>query len=123
LANNDSREKAIAAGNSALEKKAEDVRVLDMRMITSFCDYFVIAGAESSKKTTAIADHIIDSLYMFGIRPARKEGRKEGRWVILDYSDVVIHVFQEEARRFYDLERLWGDARSIIIKDNKKGAC
>jgi ribosome-associated protein len=119
LANADSKGKALFISNLAVEKKAEDIKILDMRKITSFCDYFVIAGAESFKKTTAIANHIIDSLDTLGIRPLHNEGRKEGQWVILDYSDVVVHVFQDQVRRFYDLERLWGDAEKITIKEDE----
>jgi ribosome-associated protein len=119
LANADSKGKALFISNLALEKKAEDVKILDMRKISSFCNYFVLAGAESFKKTTAIANHVIDFLDMLDIRPAHKEGRKEGRRVILDYSDVVVHIFQEQVRRFYDLERLWGDAKKINIRGHK----
>lgn len=119
MTNTESKEKALIVGRLALEKKAEDIKILDMRNVTFFCDYFVIAGAESFKKTTAIADHIIDSLDALGIRLLHKEGIRDGQWVILDYSDVIVHVFQEQARRFYDLERLWGDAKTITIKDRK----
>ena len=119
MTNTNSKEKALIISSLALEKKAEDIKVLDMRNVTSFCDYFVIAGAESFKKTTAIADHIIDSLNMLDVRLSHKEGIRDGQWVILDYSDVIVHVFQEQARWFYDLERLWGDAKTIAIKDGK----
>jgi len=119
LTNTNSKEKALIISSLALEKKAEDVKILDMRDVTYFCDYFVIAGGESFKKTTAIADHIIDSLYAFGVRISHKEGAREGQWIILDYSDVIVHVFQEQARWFYDLERLWGDAKTIAVTDEK----
>jgi ribosome-associated protein len=119
LTNIGPREKALAIGNLALEKKAEDVKVLDMRNIASFCDYFVIAGAESSKKTTAIAEHIADSLDKIGVKCFHKEGLKEAQWIILDYFDVVFHILQKNARKFYDLERLWGDAQEIAVKGEK----
>ncbi|MDD5504722.1 MAG: ribosome silencing factor [Candidatus Omnitrophica bacterium] len=115
------RDKVLAAAHYALEKKADCVRVLDMSGIACFCDYFVVAEAESSTKVIAIAEHIIDSLACFGIRPLRREGFRDGQWIVLDYVDVVVHVFQHQARRFYDLERLWGDAKIIEINDDKQG--
>jgi ribosome-associated protein len=109
----DSREKAIAISDLAQEKKAEDIKILDVQKISGFCDYFVITAAGSFRQTAAIADHIADSLALCNIRPSHSQGRRDNHWIILDYSDVVVHVFYEETRRFYDLERLWGDAVDI----------
>jgi ribosome-associated protein len=117
LVNADSGKRALFISHLAAEKKAEDIKILDMRKIAYFCDYFVLAGAESFRQATAIADYIIDSLDTLGVKLLHNEGRKEGQWIILDYSDVVVHIFQEKVRRFYDLERLWGDAEKITIKD------
>jgi len=111
----DSRNKALTIGNFALEKKADDIVVLDMQKATSFCDYFVITSAGSFKKTKAIADHIKESLNKEKIRPHHIEGTKSGQWILLDYGDVVAHVFYEEMREFYGLERLWGDAQRIEL--------
>lgn len=111
----DPKEKALAIGNSALEKKAEDVTILDMQKVSSFCDYFVITSAGSFKKTRAIADHIKDSLGRIRLKPYHVEGKEDGHWILLDYGDVIAHVFYEEARRFYGLERLWGDAERVTL--------
>ncbi len=119
MINNYSREKALIISSLAQEKKAEDIRVLDMQKVSDFCDYFVITGAVSSKQVLAIADHIIDALALYDIKPLHPAGRKDSNWIILDYSDVVVHVFHEAARRFYDLERLWGDAAGVAINSSR----
>jgi ribosome-associated protein len=117
LVNADSRKRALFISHLAVEKKAEDIKILDMRKVAYFCDYFVLAGAGSFRQATAIADYIIDSLHALGIKLRHNEGRKEGQWIILDYSDIVVHIFQGKTRQFYDLERLWGDAKNITIKN------
>jgi len=109
------KEKALDICNLALEKKADDVVMLDMQRVSSFCDYFVITSAGSFKKTRAIADHIEASLTRKKIKPYHVEGRGDGHWILLDYGDVVVHVLYEEARDFYGLERLWGDAKHIDV--------
>lgn len=109
----DSKQRALIIGNSCLEKKAEDVVILDMQKVSTFCDYFVVASAGSFKKTTAIADYIEESLSKRRLKPHHIEGREDGRWILLDYGSVVVHIFYEQDRRFYDLERLWGDAKRI----------
>lgn len=111
----DSKQKALLIGNSCLAKKAEDVVILDMQKIATFCDYFVISSASSFKKTRAIADYVEESLNKKRLRPHHIEGREDGYWVLLDYGSVVAHIFYAETRRFYDLERLWGDAQRIEI--------
>jgi ribosome-associated protein len=119
MINSDSRYKAIIISDLAQEKMAEDIRVLDMREVSDFCDYFVVTGAASFKQVAAIADHIIDGLVVYGIKPLHSEGRRDSNWVILDYSDVVVHIFYESTRYFYDLERLWGDAAGVVTNTLK----
>lgn len=111
----DPKEKALLIGSSALETKADDVVILDMRKVSTFWDYFVITSAGSFKKTRAIADNIQESLSKKRLKPHHVEGTKEGQWILLDYGSVVAHIFYEETRSFYDLERLWGDAQKIDI--------
>lgn len=111
----DSKQKALIISNSALEKKAENVVILDMQKVSTFCDYFVITSASSFKKTRAIADHIEESLSKKRLRPHHIEGREDGRWILLDYGSVVVHIFYDETRGFYDLERLWGDAQRMDL--------
>lgn len=102
----------------ARERKAEDVTVLDLRHISSATDFFVIVTGRSDIQVRAIADHVLDSARHAGNRPAHVEGLKEGRWVLLDYIDHVVHVFHPAVRDFYRLEALWGDANSIVIGDD-----
>jgi ribosome-associated protein len=116
MINSDSREKALIISSLAQEKKADDIKVLDMQKVSTFCDYFVITGAGSSTQAEAIAEHIKDKLALLGVKPFHCEGRKGNSWIVLDYSDVVVHVFYQETRNFYDLERLWGDAARVEIK-------
>ena len=111
----DSKKKALTIGNFALEKKAENVVILDMQKVSSFWSYFVITGAGSFKHTRAIAEHIEDSLSKNRVEPHHIEGKEGGQWILLDYGDVVAHVFCEETRKFYDLERLWGDAKKLKL--------
>ncbi|MFC1808467.1 ribosome silencing factor [Candidatus Omnitrophota bacterium] len=111
----DSKDKALLIGNAAIENKADDVVILGVQKAAYFCDYFVISSAGSFKKTRAIAEHIHDSLAKNKLKPKHVEGKSDGQWILLDYGDVVAHIFYEEARQFYGLERLWGDADRISI--------
>jgi ribosome-associated protein len=99
------------------EKKAEDVVILDLGELTSAMDCFIIATGSSDVHVQAIADHVIDVLERDNIRPHHREGCESLKWILLDYIDVVVHVFQKETREFYGLERLWGDARMIKMTD------
>jgi ribosome-associated protein len=94
----------------ALERKAHDVAVLDLRGISTATDYFIIASGNSDVQVKAIADHILEELNEQGTRAQHAEGLRGGRWVLLDYIDFVVHVFHPQARSFYQLENLWGDA-------------
>jgi ribosome-associated protein len=94
----------------SLEKKGEDVKILDLRGLTSVTDFFVIITADSERKAKAITDHIVDELKGDDERPMHIEGLDSLHWVLIDYVDVVVHIFQQDERRFYDLESLWSDA-------------
>jgi len=94
----------------SLEKKGEEVKILDVRGLTSVTDFFVIITADSERKTSAIADFIVEELREEGERPTHVEGLDTLRWVLIDYFDVVVHIFQPDERKFYDLESLWSDA-------------
>jgi ribosome-associated protein len=98
------------AAELALERKAHDVVILDLRGISTATDYFVIAGGTSDVQVKAIAEHVLDELKKDSVRPEHSEGLRGGRWVLLDYVDFVVHVFHPQAREFYQLENLWGDA-------------
>ncbi len=101
---------ARIAGRLALSKKGFDVRVLNLKGLSSVCDYFVIVSGEADIHVKAIAESTVEGLAGVGERPYHVEGMEEGNWVLLDYVDVVIHVFRERTRQFYALEKLWGDA-------------
>ena len=115
MSGTDPKDKALVIGKLALEKKAAEVVILDVRKVSAFCDYFVIAGAGSFKKNKAIADYIEESLDKKRVMPHHVEGKEDCQWILLDYGDVVAHLFYEETRRFYDLERLWGDAERLEL--------
>ena len=104
----------------SLEKKATDVILMDLRTITSMTDFFVLCSADSDTQVKAIADHIKEKMKEKNLRPWHIEGYEQLRWVLLDYIDVVIHIFQKEVREFYNLEGLWGDAKTEIIFDEVK---
>lgn len=101
---------------AALGRKAFGLVVLDVRELTSFADVFIICSGRSNRQVTAIAEFIQVDLKKRGIRPLSVEGKKEGHWVLLDYGHVIIHVFYESMRNFYDLEGLWVDAKRIKTK-------
>lgn len=109
----DSLKLAHLAGEAASAKKAENVVVLDMRPLTIICDYFVICSAGNTVQVRAIADHIADELAKADVTPRGREGLGPARWILLDYGDVVVHVFHRDERSFYNLERLWGDAEVV----------
>ncbi len=104
------RPTAVAIAKAALDKKAEDVTVLDVRGLTSYADYFVVVTADSDRQASAIADHVEQILKQAGVAKVGVEGYQAGRWILVDYGDVVAHVMNRESRGFYDLEGLWADA-------------
>lgn len=98
-------------------KKGYDVKIIDLRGIAVFADYFVICSADSDTQVKAITDEIDEKLREQGIRCWHIEGLKALQWVLLDYIDVVVHIFRKETREYYNLERLWGDAPSWEVED------
>lgn len=107
-------------GRLALEKKAEDVLVLDLTGISAACDFFVICSGASEPQVGAIAEHIVRKLKEEGTPAWHMEGRALRRWILIDYVDVVVHVFHQETREYYTLERLWADAKVSKIKEPAK---
>jgi ribosome-associated protein len=96
----------------ASDRKAVDIRVLDVRGIVGYTDFFVICSGRSERQAKAIHDAVYESLKGDGVLPRRVEGAREARWVLMDYLDAVVHIFTPEAREFYRLEQLWGEAPS-----------
>ena len=101
----------------ALTKKAHNVTLLDLRKLTDMTDFFVVCSADSDVQVKAIADAIAEGTEQIGTAPWHSEGLSERQWVLLDYVDVVVHVFHKEARRYYALEKLWGDAKIEVVED------
>jgi ribosome-associated protein len=104
------------AVSAALDKKALDLLVLAVGQVTSIADYFILCSATSERQTQAIADSVVDTLRDEGVRPLLIEGATPGRWILVDYGDFICHIFTEECRRFYGLERLWGDAPNVTAE-------
>lgn len=98
---------------AAAERKAVDLRVLDLAEVSDFTDFFLIMSGSSERQVQALGDAITETLRASGVRPLHVEGHRRGSWILLDYGDFVVHVFQEETRRFYGLEGLWGDAPDV----------
>jgi len=109
-------EAARVAAEAALEKKATDVAILDVRGLTSYADFFVVASGGSDRQVSAIADSVEEKMKKAGNRPIGMEGYQQGHWVLIDFGDVIAHVFFEETRAFYDIEGLWADARRIPLE-------
>ena len=101
----------------ALTKKAYNVLIVDLRKLTDMTDFFVICSADSDTQVKAIADAIAEGTIKFGQPVWHSEGLEQRNWVLLDYVDVVVHVFLKELRKFYGLERLWGDAKIEVVED------
>jgi ribosome-associated protein len=104
-----------AAAEAAASKKATDLVGLDLSGLDGVADFFLICSASSEPQVKAIAEAVEDRLRAIGARPWHVEGREGRRWVLLDYVDLVVHVFHEKTREYYLLERLWGDARSVDL--------
>ena len=98
-------------------KKAKDIRLIKIEGISSLGDYFVVASASNTTQVKAIADEVEDEMTKLGLEPNRVEGRQSAQLILMDYYDVMVHVFLDEARSFYNLERLWSDAPQLDISD------
>ena len=114
-----SRDLAVKAAEAALKKKALDVTILDLSGLTVIADYFVICSGESTTQVKAVAESIEEELAKKRKKPLGIEGTAHSHWILLDYGDVVIHVFEKETRAYYNLEKLWMDAKTIEIDENK----
>lgn len=117
----ESRIKAIEAARASLDKKARETLILELKDLTVIADYFVICSGENVSQVKAIVEHIGETLKKdYGIKPMRIEGLDYAHWVLMDYSDVVIHIFEDETRAYYELEKFWLDAPRIPLHDEDK---
>lgn len=114
-----SLEMALSCVREADDRKAMDLVLLDVSQLTSFADYFIICSGRSSRQVQGIADAVRSKLRDLGVRPYGVEGEREGQWVLLDYGDVIMHIFYEPVRAFYDLESLWSDAKVIPLEAHR----
>ena len=115
-----SQEKAFLSARALLDRKAIDLVILEVKALSSFTDYFLICSGNSDRQVQAIAGHLEEKLGQEGIHPLGIEGKREGRWVLMDYGDVVVHIFFHPVREFYDLERLWSEAIRVELPLFKK---
>jgi ribosome-associated protein len=114
-------ERILMALHAAAEKKALDPTVLDLRRVASFTDFFVITSGANRRQVQAISDGVVEQLKKYGSRAARVEGYPTAEWILVDYGDFILHVFDEKARRFYDLERLWREAARVEVPPDQFG--
>jgi ribosome-associated protein len=105
-----------------LDKKAGDLIAFDVRKLTTIADYFIICSAESQRQVRAIRDHIEFTLSKQGCHLFSAEGEESSRWILMDFSDVIVHIFKDDVRPFYALERLWGDAPRLDVRLDPEGA-
>ena len=113
----DAREKAVLASRFALEKNAYDLVLMEVRELTSIADYFIICTGRSDRQVQSIAQGIEESLRRMGVRAQSVEGAARGQWVLMDFSDVIVHIFYQPVREFYDLEGLWIDAPRVELPE------
>ncbi len=110
------------AAHALVDNRAQDVVLLDLRGVTDMADFFVVGSGTSDTHVRALAEHVMEELRKEGVRAHHVEGLTQGRWVLLDYVDFVVHVFHPTLRTFYQLERLWGDAEVIPVEPEGAGA-
>ncbi|HEX2054114.1 MAG TPA: ribosome silencing factor [Actinomycetota bacterium] len=115
----ESRSKALIAAEAASAKKAGDILILEVEPLIGITDYFIICSGNTERQVKTITDEVMKKMLERGFKPYRREGEKEARWVLLDYLDIVVHVFHVEEREFYGIERLWRDAATVPFEDRK----
>ena len=114
---NQSKEMTRIAVAAMEEKKAQDVKIIDIEHISTLADYFVIASGTNRNQVQAMADNVEEMLGKAGFEPKQIEGYQNANWILMDYGDVVLHLFDEENRLFYDLERIWRDGKFLEAED------
>ena len=111
------KEKAGIAIRALEEKKAEDVHVIDISEVSTLADYFIIASGTNKSQMQAMQDEVDEKLSRLGQEPRHIEGNKNATWILMDYGDVIIHIFDKENRLFYDLERIWRDGKPVEVEE------
>lgn len=114
---NQSKEMAKIAYHALSDKKGEDIKIIDITGISVLADYFIIANGSSDSQVNALVDNVEEELHKAGFGLKQREGQASASWALLDFGDIIVHVFDKENRLFYDLERIWKDGRDIRIED------
>lgn len=112
-----SREMARIAYHALSEKKGEDIKVIDISNVSVLADYFIIANGNNVSQVKALVEEIEEKLYKAGFQVKQREGYGTGSWVLLDFGDIIVHVFDKENRLFYDLERIWSDGKTVNVEE------
>ena len=112
---NQSAEMVKIAAKALEDKKAEDIRVIDIREISTIADFFVIANGTNANQLAAMRDAVDEELYNAGYHTKQVEGNQNSTWILMDYNDIIVHIFSKEDRLFYDLERMWTDGKQIDV--------
>ena len=99
------------------DKLAEDIKIIDIRSISVLADYFIIADGNNKNQVQAMVDNVQEELFKVGYEMKQMEGYREGNWILLDFGDIIIHIFDKENRLFYDLERIWKDGKEVSIEE------
>ena len=113
----DSREMARIAVKALEDKKGEDIRIIDISNVSVLADYFIIANGTNTNQVQALVDNVQDELYKAGVEAKQVEGYNTASWILMDFSDIIVHVFSQEDRLFYDLERIWRDGQFICPEE------
>ena len=115
-----SRTMAKLAYDALSDKKAVDIRIIDIEEVSVLADYFMIASGTNRNQVQALADNVEEVLFKAGFTPRQKEGYGTANWILMDYGDLIVHIFDSENRLFYDLERIWRDGKTIDIQELEK---
>ena len=114
---NQSKEMVKLAVEALEEKKGEDVQIIDISGVSVLADYFLIVNGNSDSQVNALVDNVEEELHKAGYSLVQREGNASGRWVLLDFGDIIVHVFDRENRQFYNLERIWKDGHHVSVED------
>ena len=114
---NESKKMALLAVEALEDKKAEDITIIDISEVSVLADYFIIADGNNKNQVQAMVDNVQEELFKAGYEMKQMEGYIEGNWILLDFGDIIIHIFDKENRLFYDLERIWKDGKEVSIEE------
>lgn len=117
-AKSENQKRLLDCINAAIQRKAKDLVIMNVKTLSSFADYFIICSGTSDRQVKAIASWIEESLKKVGMIPLGQEGVQYGQWILMDYGDIIIHIFYDPVRAFYDIERLWSDAPIMTVGDD-----